>query len=131
MARSARTLENIGGGQFALGGRNIGADYGFPSVAQGLGWSLTRVQRDKDGYVVVLGRAPKICSLSHAASSVAGRYVGGKCPACNADFKPRAKLKNYCPHRGTDGSVDCPDCKIKAGDFISAATEYLEQRAGF
>ena len=34
-----------------------------------------------------------------------------------------------CPHSGTDGTVKCPDCKVTASDFISAAAEYLDSLA--
>ncbi len=32
---------------------------------------------------------------------------------------------NPCDHRGTDGTVDCPDCGVKASTFISAAYDWL------
>jgi hypothetical protein len=40
------------------------------------------------------------------------------CPECD------------CDHNGTDGTVDCPDCGIKAGDFIDAAREWLDNNDG-
>lgn len=33
-----------------------------------------------------------------------------------------------CDHRGTDGTVDCPDCGITASQFIQAAGEYLDSK---
>jgi hypothetical protein len=37
--------------------------------------------------------------------------------------------KGGCPHRGTDGTVKCPDCGLTATDFISAAAEFLDSKA--
>jgi hypothetical protein len=34
--------------------------------------------------------------------------------------------KRGCPHRTTDGTVGCYACGLKAGDFISAAAEFLD-----
>lgn len=43
----------------------------------------------------------------------------------------RGKIgRERCQHRGTDGTVDCPDCGRKAGDFISAAREWLDAHTG-
>ena len=35
-----------------------------------------------------------------------------------------------CDHLGTDGTVDCPRCGIKAGTFISAAYDWLANNDG-
>lgn len=35
-----------------------------------------------------------------------------------------------CDHRHTDGTVDCPDCGLSAGEFISAAAEWLDDNIG-
>ena len=34
-----------------------------------------------------------------------------------------------CDHRGTDGTIQCPDCGIPASDFIEAADEFLSEIA--
>jgi len=33
-----------------------------------------------------------------------------------------------CAHRGTDGTVRCPECGITAHEFIGAAAEFLDAR---
>lgn len=38
--------------------------------------------------------------------------------------------RERCDHPGTDGTVDCPDCKLKAGDFIAAAVDWLDKHDG-
>jgi hypothetical protein len=35
-----------------------------------------------------------------------------------------------CDHSGTDGTIDCPDCGVKAGAFIGAAYDYLIENDG-
>jgi len=35
-----------------------------------------------------------------------------------------------CDHRGTDGTIDCPDCGCPVTDFITAAGEYLTSNHG-
>lgn len=34
--------------------------------------------------------------------------------------------RERCEHRGTDGTVNCPDCGRTASDFIQAASDYLD-----
>jgi hypothetical protein len=40
------------------------------------------------------------------------------------------KGKHNCRHSHTDGTIDCPDCGVKAIAFIEAAGMYLRERAG-
>lgn len=35
-----------------------------------------------------------------------------------------------CDHHRTDGSVDCPDCGVKASAFIASATEWINENDG-
>jgi len=35
-----------------------------------------------------------------------------------------------CDHLHTDGTVDCPDCGVKASTFIEAATEWINENDG-
>lgn len=35
-----------------------------------------------------------------------------------------------CDHRGTDGTVDCPDCGVTASEFIAAAGAWLSENDG-
>ena len=35
-----------------------------------------------------------------------------------------------CDHRGTDGTVDCPDCGITAFEFITVAANWLHKHDG-
>ena len=35
-----------------------------------------------------------------------------------------------CPHDGTDGTIDCEACGMKAGDFIQSAHEWLDDNLG-
>ncbi len=35
-----------------------------------------------------------------------------------------------CDHRGTDGTIDCPDCGLKPGTFIEAAMDWIQSNDG-
>ena len=35
-----------------------------------------------------------------------------------------------CPHRGTDGTIDCPECWATASDFIASAREWIDDHDG-
>lgn len=35
-----------------------------------------------------------------------------------------------CGHDGTDGTIDCPECGMRAGEFIAAAAEFLDNSIG-
>jgi hypothetical protein len=35
----------------------------------------------------------------------------------------------HCEHYRTDGTIDCPDCGVKAIEFICAAGKYLQERS--
>ncbi len=36
---------------------------------------------------------------------------------------------NPCDHEGTDGSADCPKCRLPAEDFCTSAEVWLEEQA--
>ena len=38
--------------------------------------------------------------------------------------------RRECGHASTDGTVDCPDCGLKAGDFIESARQFIEDNDG-
>lgn len=38
--------------------------------------------------------------------------------------------RERCEHRGTDGTVNCPDCGITASEFIGAASAWLDKHNG-
>jgi hypothetical protein len=40
------------------------------------------------------------------------------------------ETKMNCSHRGTDGTVTCPDCGVTATEFITAAGEWLDDNIG-
>lgn len=44
-------------------------------------------------------------------------------------LKAARKSKNNCEHSHTDGTIDCPDCGVKAIAFIEAASGYLLERS--
>lgn len=38
--------------------------------------------------------------------------------------------RERCQHRGTDGTVTCPDCGRSASEFIAAAANWLDAHCG-
>jgi hypothetical protein len=85
--------------------RLIQTDWGFPGVAQTFGWSLERVQR-----CLQCGGIGEVHADGHAY--------------CCETWPPE------CPHKYTDGTVLCPDCGVKAGEFIASAGEWLREHDG-
>lgn len=52
-------------------------------------------------------------------------------PGLARDLGWRIKVgRERCEHQGTDGTIDCPDCGRKAGEFIAAASDWLHKRTG-
>jgi len=48
-------------------------------------------------------------------------------PATARDLGWSGKIgREKCEHRGTDGTVDCPNCGKSASEFIQAAARYLD-----
>ena len=45
------------------------------------------------------------------------------CAACNLK-------EEKCDHSHTDGTIDCPDCGLKAMDFINSARQWLDDNDG-
>jgi hypothetical protein len=46
------------------------------------------------------------------------------------DALPPLSLRHRCGHNGTDGTIDCPQCGLSAGDFIRAAHTFLIENDG-
>jgi hypothetical protein len=87
----------------------IQTDWDYPGVALSFGWSLRDVQRCGEcGHVQTEG------------------LDGEKHPLCADCMQPFVP----CDHDGTDGTVDCPECGLTAGEFISAAGDWLHDNDG-
>lgn len=85
----------------------VQTDYDYPGVASTFGWSTTDVQRDP----------------AASAPRFPGDTFGG-------GVYDKATGEGWCRHDGTDGTVDCPDCGIKAGEFIASAGQFLYDNDG-
>lgn len=102
----------VRGGPYGRGrGTLIQTDWEYPATARDCGWSLTRVQRVLDVDCLDDGPAFAILHLSRRPTARA------------------MESRGYCEHAGTDGTVACRDCGLTAGEFISAAAEYLDSIA--
>lgn len=90
----------------------VQTDYDYPGVAGSFGWSVRNVQKCPECGSTVCDPIPD--------------WRGGKraeCQSCGEAFDP-------CDHDHTDGTVDCPDCRAAASDFIEAAGEWLREHDG-
>lgn len=83
-------------------------DWDFPSLAGNFGFCLGSVQ--------ICRKCKRILTVQPDCHSFA-------CHDCND------KVGQCCDHSGTDGTIDCP-CGVKAGQFISAAREFLDEHDG-
>ena len=83
----------------------IQSDWDFPGVARVFGWSTRQVQR---------------CVQ---CSQIADVLPDGHAYHCDS-WAPE------CDHPHTDGTVDCPNCGVQAGDFIAAARAWLNEHDG-
>lgn len=93
----------------------VQVDYDYPGLASTFGWSVSSVQPTP----------PDECPH--------GEEDWRTCAKCAGDFgKPLLERTGGgpCDHSGTDGTVDCPDCGMKAGDFIGAAYDFLVEHEG-
>lgn len=43
---------------------------------------------------------------------------------------PPNTTRATCDHDGTDGTIDCPCCGLRAGAFIQAARQFLDRNDG-
>jgi hypothetical protein len=51
-------------------------------------------------------------------------------PAAARLFGWLPRKRKGCHHRGTDGTVTCPDCGTTASEFIAEATDFLDRNLG-
>jgi hypothetical protein len=86
----------------------IQTDWDYCGVATTFGWPTRNIQR---------------CPACGKVQEVSWKGNDQLCENCDARWKA-------CDHNYTDGTVDCPDCGIKATDFITAAREYLDNNDG-
>jgi len=96
----------------------IQTDWDYPGVASTFGWSVQNVQkpiaeRTLQSALTDLDGIDTLAELT--------RLVG----ECWQD-----ESENPCRHSETDGTVDCPECGVTAGEFIGAASEWLSDNDG-
>jgi hypothetical protein len=84
--------------------RFIQTDTDYPGTASSFGWSLSTV-RPKELDQMELDELE---------------------PAARVQYDKQCT----CDHSGTDGTVNCRDCGLTAGDFIGAAGQFLSDNEG-
>ena len=87
----------------------VQTDWDYPGTASSFGWWLGSIQ--------VCHKCGARLDEPEDSSTVL------VCADCGEEQQP-------CRHDGTDGTVDCPDCGLTTGDFISAAGEWLANNDG-
>lgn len=94
----------------------VQTDWEWPGVASSFGWSVADCKPEEpEGY-----------SLWQE-----GRDTFGGEPWTAEDLKAFADFEEFsCQHDGTDGTIDCPACGMKAGRFIKLAREWLNANDG-
>ena len=90
----------------------IQTDLDFPGVATTFGWSTQSVQRCK--------RCKRVTVVEEFEP---GEWEPEHCEHCNARLP-------HCDHSGTDGTIDCPECGVKASTFIESARQFIEDNDG-
>lgn len=92
----------------------VQTDWDYPGVASSFGWSTRNVQK-----------CPCCNELSSVFDDDNPEAVRcGECSEC------KVLAFQACGHNGTDGTVDCPECGVKASDFIAAAADWLSDNDG-
>jgi hypothetical protein len=92
--------------------RLIQVDYDFPGIANTFRWNIQAVQLPgPEAY--------------EAWQTGADDLTPEEIAACEA-----YDLREPCQHDGTDGTVPCKKCGLQAGDFISAARQWLDDHDG-
>jgi hypothetical protein len=89
--------------------RLIQTDWDYPRVASTFGFSLSTVQRCRE------------CGQIHNVELGCKRFA---CHDCD-DL-----VGEVCDHSGTDGTVDCKECGLKAGAFINSARDFMDDHIG-
>ena len=90
----------------------IQTDWEYPPTAQTFGWSLKQVQKCPCcGKITIVSDDDDCCCASDSSEC-------------------RVRSFEECEHDGTDGTVACEDCGVTAGDFISAAGDWLRDNDG-
>lgn len=90
--------------------RLIQMDWDWPGVAANFGFSLRSIQR---------------CQRCGHTLAVAPNCKQFDCNGVCDDL-----IGQCCQHSGTDGTIDCKDCGLQAGDFIAAAREWMDNNDG-
>lgn len=87
----------------------VQTDFEYPATAESFGWSIRRVQWRLTGKAREGDKGRM--TMEHLSRAF--------CQGSKAQGK-------RCAHSGTDGTVDCPECKMPAGMFIQCAAEFLD-----
>lgn len=88
--------------------RLIQMDWDWPGVAANFGFSLRSVQRCQR-----CGKVLRVVDCKQFACIDCDDLIG-----------------QCCQHSGTDGTIDCKACGLQAGDFVTAARDWMDDNDG-
>jgi hypothetical protein len=91
--------------------RLVQTDWDYPGVASSFGWSIREVQ------------CCPVCGEIGDHEQEMGFVFCTNDDCRVATFTP-------CEHRGTDGTVECKECKTRASAFIYKAGQFLADNDG-
>lgn len=92
------------------------SDWGWPSFASDFGWSL--------GFVQWCPVCQKVTILpDREGLRKRRRSERFRCQHCDGAHP-------FCDHDATDGTIACRDCGLAAGEFMSAAYDWLKAHDG-
>ena len=93
----------------------VDTDWDYPGFADTFGWSVRNVQK-----------CPACGKIINDVDYHAEKFT---CEDCQS-IETGDTVAPCCEHSTTDGTVDCRECGLSAGDFIPAAGRYLEDNDG-
>lgn len=105
----------------------IQTDWDWPALASVFGWSVVNSQTaERSGDFEWFAECGVFrCKECHSAYYPM-ELDGGHCQECGGKCDPFTP----CEHIGTDGTIECPSCKMPASSFIQAAGEWLDNNDG-
>lgn len=90
----------------------IQQDWEWPGVASTFGWSMKDCTPEEPEFYTEDWKTDPAIDAEYV--SAYGRY----------------ERQAMCEHEGTDGTIDCPSCGMKAAEFIAQARQFLDDNDG-
>lgn len=97
------------------------------SRAHGIpGYILSNDETGEDRLIDVDWDYPGLARTFGASLRTLVRAPIGDPEVLSTDENGQIQRLYWCEHKGTDGTIACPDCGTQPGAFIAAAADYLD-----